>query len=132
MIRRRAPLLNSGLNSPLVNELLAQRAQLGVERLVLAFLDRVGRVVVRLLQLTGDDVRVARGARPRPDLPRAGNRHLWLLSALRAHTKAPWKTDLLWETLRVLNRPERARTVEIWLSPFGAEEKARERRWRLG
>jgi hypothetical protein len=27
----------------------------------------------------------------------------WLLSALRAHTKAPYKTYLLWETLRVLN-----------------------------
>jgi hypothetical protein len=34
-----------------------------------------------------------------------------LLSALRAHTKAPSKTDLLWKTLRALKRPGRARTV---------------------
>jgi hypothetical protein len=26
-----------------------------------------------------------------------------LLSAMRAHTNAPYKTDLLWETLRALN-----------------------------
>ena len=31
---------------------------------------------------------------------RAGNRRKGRLSALRAHTKAPYKTDLLWETLR--------------------------------
>jgi hypothetical protein len=41
----------------------------------------------------------------------AGNRRFWLSSRLRAHTKAPYKTDLLWETLRVLNRPGRARTA---------------------
>ena len=42
---------------------------------------------------------------------RAGN-HLffWLLSALRAHTKAPCRTDLLRETLRPLNRRGRAQT----------------------
>jgi hypothetical protein len=34
-----------------------------------------------------------------------------MLSALRAHTKAPYKTDLLWKTLRALNRPWAARTV---------------------
>jgi hypothetical protein len=33
-----------------------------------------------------------------------------MLSALRVHAKAPYKTDLLWETLRALNRPGRART----------------------
>jgi hypothetical protein len=36
---------------------------------------------------------------------RAGNRRFWLLSALRAHTKAPSKTDLHRETLRALKRP---------------------------
>jgi hypothetical protein len=36
----------------------------------------------------------------------AENHRLKLLSALRAHTKVPHKTDLLWETLRPLNRPE--------------------------
>ncbi len=33
-----------------------------------------------------------------------------LLKVMRAHTKAPYKTDLLWEMLRALNRPRRART----------------------
>ena len=47
----------------------------------------------------------------RRDTGRAGNRHFCLSSALCAHTKAPYKTDLLWETLRALNRPGRARTV---------------------
>ena len=36
---------------------------------------------------------------------RTGNRRVWLFSALRAHTKAPYRTDLLWETLRALTRP---------------------------
>ena len=36
---------------------------------------------------------------------RAGNRRFCLLNALRAHEKAPHKSDLLWETLRALNRP---------------------------
>ena len=40
---------------------------------------------------------------------RAGNRRLWCLSALRAHTKAPYKTDLHRKTLRALNRPKAAR-----------------------
>ena len=39
---------------------------------------------------------------------RAGNRRLG--SPLSAHTKALCKTDLLWETRRVLERPGRART----------------------
>jgi hypothetical protein len=34
----------------------------------------------------------------------------WLSSFRRAHTKAPYKTDLLWETLRLLKRPEKAHT----------------------
>ena len=34
---------------------------------------------------------------------------LSVLRALRAHAKAPHKTDLLWETRRALNRPGRAR-----------------------
>ena len=29
---------------------------------------------------------------------RTGNRRVWLFSAMRAHTKAPYRTDLLWET----------------------------------
>ena len=33
---------------------------------------------------------------------RAGNRRLGLLSPLRTHINAPYKTDLLWETLRAL------------------------------
>jgi hypothetical protein len=41
---------------------------------------------------------------------RAGNRRFCLLSALRAHAEAPYKPDLLWEMLRALNRPGRART----------------------
>jgi hypothetical protein len=41
---------------------------------------------------------------------RAGNRRFVRLSALRAHTKPPCKNDLLWRTLRALNRPRRART----------------------
>ena len=38
---------------------------------------------------------------------RAGNRRFVPLSALCAHTKTQHKTDLLWETLRALNRPGR-------------------------
>jgi hypothetical protein len=41
----------------------------------------------------------------------AGSRRFSLLSALRAHTEAPYKTDLLWEMLRTLNRRGRARTA---------------------
>jgi hypothetical protein len=43
---------------------------------------------------------------------RAGNRHFRPLSALRAHTKAPYKTDLHRETPMALNRPGTARTDE--------------------
>jgi hypothetical protein len=42
---------------------------------------------------------------------RAGKRRFWPLSALRAHTKAPHKTDLHRKTLMALNRPGAARTV---------------------
>jgi hypothetical protein len=38
---------------------------------------------------------------------RAGNRRFWCLSALRAHTKAPYKTDLHRKTLMALNCPRR-------------------------
>ena len=38
----------------------------------------------------------------------AGNRRFGSLRALRAHTEAPYKTCLLWETLRAPKRPGRA------------------------
>ena len=47
---------------------------------------------------------------PSSTAARAGNRRFWLLSALRAHAKAP-QTDLHRKTLRPLKRPRRARTV---------------------
>ncbi len=53
----------------------------------------------------GEDLR--HGALP----ARAGNRRFRSLSALRAHTKAPYKMDFHRKTLRALNRPGRARTV---------------------
>ena len=40
----------------------------------------------------------------------AGNRRFGPLSALRAHTKAPYKSDSRWQTLMALNHPGRART----------------------
>jgi hypothetical protein len=48
-----------------------------------------------------------------PISARAGNRRFWLLSALRAHTKPPYRTGLHRKTLRVLNRPGRARAVRV-------------------
>jgi hypothetical protein len=42
---------------------------------------------------------------------RAGNRRFGLVSALRAHTKAQYKPDVLWRTRRALDRPGRARTI---------------------
>ena len=42
---------------------------------------------------------------------RAGNRRFSPLSARRAHTKSPYKTDLHRKTLRALNSPRAARTV---------------------
>ena len=41
---------------------------------------------------------------------RAGNRRFCCLSALRAHTKTPYKMDFHRETLMALNRPGAART----------------------
>ena len=49
---------------------------------------------------------------PFPKHTRARHRRVWLLSALRAHTKAPYKIDLRWETLRPLARPGRAGRTE--------------------
>ena len=37
--------------------------------------------------------------------------------ALCAHTKTPYKTDLLWKTLRALKRPGRVRTVPMLKTP---------------
>jgi hypothetical protein len=48
-----------------------------------------------------------------PLTARAANRRFGLLRALRTHTKAPYKPDLLWETLRALNSPAKARTISI-------------------
>jgi hypothetical protein len=42
---------------------------------------------------------------------RAGNRRFGPLSALRAHTKAPYKMDFHRKTLMALKRPGAARTV---------------------
>ena len=42
---------------------------------------------------------------------RAGNRRFRLLSALRTHTKAPYKMDFHRNTRMPLNRPWAARTV---------------------
>ena len=50
------------------------------------------------------------GSRSTLTTARAGNRRKGLLRALRTHTKAPYKPDLLRETLRALKRPGRART----------------------
>jgi hypothetical protein len=47
----------------------------------------------------------------RPLTARAGNRRFGLPSARRSHTKAPYRIDLLGETLRPPNCPGRARTV---------------------
>jgi hypothetical protein len=43
---------------------------------------------------------------------RVGNRRSWLLSALCAHTKPPYETDLPWRSLRPLTRLGRAQTAE--------------------
>jgi hypothetical protein len=45
------------------------------------------------------------------ELPRPENRRFWHLSALRAHTKAPYKMYFHRKTLRALNRPKAVRTV---------------------
>ena len=53
----------------------------------------------------------------------AGNRCFRLLSSSRAHTTTPYNTALLWETLRALKSPGRARTV-ILGQPQGLLERA--------
>jgi hypothetical protein len=50
---------------------------------------------------------------------RAGNRRFRSLSALRAHTKAPYKIDFHRKTLWALNRPGRARTVNVLKATVG-------------
>jgi hypothetical protein len=59
------------------------------------------------------------GSSTRCFLPGPENRRFWPSSALRAHTKTPWKTDLHRETLRALNRPRRAQTVTVSLFSAG-------------
>jgi hypothetical protein len=39
-----------------------------------------------------------------------------MLSALHAHTKAPYKPNLLWKTLRALNRPDHCRGPDSGLA----------------
>ena len=51
---------------------------------------------------------------------RAGDRRFRCLSALRAHTKTPDKTDLHRETLRALNRPGRLGQPSSSSNPGGA------------
>ena len=48
---------------------------------------------------------------PAPHTARAGNRRFGRLSALHAHTKAPYRMDFHSKPLRALNRPKAARTV---------------------
>jgi hypothetical protein len=48
--------------------------------------------------------------------PETAVRRFRRLSALRAHTKTPYKISLLWKTIRALNRPGRARTETRWPS----------------
>jgi hypothetical protein len=69
--------------------------------------------VVLQRELAAVDMLPHRGDRVRIGHPpaRAGKRRVSLLSALRTHTKAPSKSDLLWRTLRPLQRPKRTRTV---------------------
>ena len=59
----------------------------------------------------------------RNETARAGNRRFRLLSALRAHTKAPYKTDLHRKTLMALNRPGTARTDVVELGVLRAVER---------
>ena len=61
-------------------------------------------------------------------LPGPENAVFWRLSALRAHTKTPYKTDLLWETLRPLKRPGRARTVAAPVHPGDTKRLVARRR----
>jgi hypothetical protein len=43
--------------------------------------------------------------------PRAGHRHLWAIRRPARPYIRPYKTYLLWETLRAVSHPGRARTV---------------------
>jgi hypothetical protein len=88
--------------------------------------DKLAPMVVLNAAMKGGDVQMAGGAlkveidrellareQQRMDkvltgTARAGNRRFGQLGALRAHTKAPYKTDLDGKTLRPLNRPGRA------------------------
>ena len=77
-------------------------------------------------------------AGPAPTAP-AGNRRFWRLSAQRARTKALYKTDLLWETLRALNRPggpgqfpKIIQGVEIRFNPEAVDELSHNFRRNLG
>jgi hypothetical protein len=54
----------------------------------------------------------------------AENRRNGSLSALRTHTKAPYKCDLRLETLRLLKHPRRARTVGAAVHEPDAEDAA--------
>jgi hypothetical protein len=53
---------------------------------------------------------------PEPLPGGARTRRVGRLSAPRAHTKALYKTDVLWETLRPLKRPRRTRTAKCLAS----------------
>ena len=57
---------------------------------------------------------------------RAANRRFWLVSTLRVHRKEPSKTDVLWETLRPLQRPARARAESEALVLRDAEREVRD------
>jgi hypothetical protein len=56
-----------------------------------------------------------------PGLPGGRKPPILLFSDLPAHSKAPYKTDLRWRTLRVLKHPKRARTVRPDLQHVAAQ-----------
>jgi hypothetical protein len=80
-----------------------------------------GAVVAAAVALPGRRRRVA-GAVRQQALPGPKTGVFDSLSALHAHTNAPYKTDLHRETLMALNRPPAARTEE--LSPLQIEQKS--------
>jgi hypothetical protein len=60
------------------------------------------------------------GARSTPShTARAGKHRFRPLSALRAHTKPPYSTDSLWETLTALDRPGRT----VWKAARGSKPR---------
>jgi hypothetical protein len=79
--------------------------------------DRLARLAEPLCQREEGGVAVALAAR-------AGNRRFWRLSALRAHTKAPYKTDLNRKTLRALKRPGRPGQEAVARARPGAVHEA--------